>query len=322
MTFEPSVRKQLLKLPIAPGTAFIGARRVIAARVTGEGQLALTLWVDQDGLLRNLEVAPKGPSEVDDLVRALTKAMLKPAQSQGCRPERVFVAEPHQVHLLAQVLEPIGIEVGVMPDAGAAINAMMAEMDQAAQTSLGGYLSQDGITPDAVLDMFELAGELFELAPWETISSQMLLVLDGLAETPVYCSILGSEKAEYGFALYPDLKGPKRLAQGKMPQESLFLTYSTLDECGPLVANEIEELSLPLCEDYDLELRAPLLLQARRTKGNPMPTREEMELAIRAMTVLVESLETGTSTVRVGDSEVSVRYTDLPELTKTASKRR
>lgn len=320
MHFEPGTLKQLLKLPVAEGTALVGARRVIGARVTGAGELALTLWVDGDGMLRNLEVAPSEQPEADDLLRALAKAMLKPARSAPCRPERVFVADRALGEQLSVALTPLGIDVGVMPDAGAAINAMLEAMDSASHSSLEGYLSQEGVTPDAVQDLFELAGEFFEMAPWETISSQMLLVLEGLAPEPLYCSILGSEGQEYGLALHPDLMGPRRMAQGKPPEGSLLLTYSPLEECGPKVAAEIEQLSLPLCEDYDLELRAPLLLQARRKKGNPMPKRQELQLALQALTALVDALETGASTVRVGDADVSLRYEDLAEMTRRRSK--
>lgn len=315
MTFDPRVLKQLKKLPLTPGTAFLGGRRVLTVTVRGEEEVALTLWVDQEGGLRNLEVSPASLDEAEELARALVKAMLRPAQAPACRPEQVFVADPDTARALEAMLQPLGISVGTDPLAGEAIKTMLQELDEAAQSNLEGYFSQEGVTPDAVLDLFELAGEFFELAPWETISTGMLLVLEGLTPKPLYCSILGSEGQEYGFALYPDLKGPRRMAQGKPPQDSLFLTYSCLHECGPCVAREIEELGLPLCQDIENEVRAPLLLQARRQKSNPMPTAEELQLALQAMTALVDSLETGSSTVRVGTSQVTVAYEDLRELT-------
>ncbi|MCE7873946.1 hypothetical protein DYH09_26735 [bacterium CPR1] len=322
MQLSRSILKKILKLPLLKGSVFAGGRREISYSV--EGEMSLTLWADQEGQLRSLSASPSTLSEAEALFESLIQAMLAPAPpSLAGRPQRVLVANPAVARHLKTALAPLHTQVAVMSDPSS-IQGILAEMEGALATMADGYLDQEGVGPDLVLEMFEQAGEFWELSAWEWISTRTLLVLEGLTPEPLYCSVLGSEGVERGLGIYRDLRGVRQVARGGSLSglPCLALTYATAEDYGLAVAREIDTLNLPLCEDDDGTLLAPMLCSTSRLDESALPDAGEIELFKEVMAVLLDYLQTVQSPIQLGERSVTVRQEELQAVARKRRSRR
>ncbi len=320
MQLSRSILKKVLKLPLLKGSVFAGGRREISYSVDGE--MSLALWADQDGQLRSLSASPSAQSEAEALLESLIQAMLAPSPpSVAGRPQRVLVANLAVARHLKTALAPLHTQVAVMSDPSS-IEGILVEMEGALATMGNGYLDQDGVGPDLVLEMFEAAGEYWELSPWEWVSTKTLLVLEGLTPEPLYCSVLGSEGMERGLGIYRDLRGVRRATKGEslagLP--CLALTYRKAEEYGLAVAREIDSLNLPLCEDDDGTLLAPMVCRTTALDESALPEASDIELLREVTAVLLDYLQTVRSPVQLASGRsVSVHQEELKVVARKRS---
>jgi hypothetical protein len=100
------------------------------------------------------------------------------------------------------------------------------------------------------------------------------------------------------------------------------LTYATAEDYGLAVAREIDTLNLPLCEDDDGTLLAPMLCSTSRLEESALPDAGEIELFKEVMAVLLDYLQTVRSPVQLGERSVTVRQEELQAVARKRRSRR
>ncbi len=96
-----------------------------------------------------------------------------------------------------------------------------------------------------VADFFGVAAEFWETAPWEVLSREEILQVQGLGPDPVYLSVLGGEEDEVpGLGVHDDPTRPARAV----------VAFVGRQQAGDALVREVQENGLPLAHPDALPL--------------------------------------------------------------------
>lgn len=273
---------RLSDLPLLDAT-WSGARRPFLS--DDEHQVA---WVDDaTGQIRGfLLVPPDAGPEV--FWQALVQAMEAPQQGEPGRPARVAVDDPAALSVLQAELSGLGVAVEHQEESvvGEALGLARSRVTQAA-----GYLGREDADPAVVGDLFAAAARWWRLEPWRALEDTDLLRVEGLAESPLLLSVMGSNGEEQGLALFQSqarmdafLYGPSAEA---LEHVRLFLTFATAEAAGGVVVGEIAEHGWPVADPEALPVAA------NPTDPEPFASPADLRLLISALGAVEAWMDAG-----------------------------
>ncbi len=209
-------------------------------------------WIDEStGQVRGFLLAPPqaGP---EVFWEALVQAVVEPRQGPPGLPSGLMVEESEVREYLEGLLEGSGIPVQSGPSslAGEALKVAGQHLAGAA-----GYLGRDDADPAAVSGFFLAAARFAELEPWMALEDSDLLLLEGLAESPLVVSVLGGCTPDQGLALFSSLEQLRAFLEDPT-QVRLFVQFAPPEVAGPVVRAEIAQHDWPLADPDSIPVAA------------------------------------------------------------------
>lgn len=273
LQLPPEEVARLLRLPQRKGTLWLGDCQPLSVTIAGEGGWGLALWQEpRSGIVR----VPAPPHELDRpaaevMLESLQVAMqaregrLKPA-----RPETVAVRQ-ELVQALGPPLTRLGIKVTPLEDPDVLV-PLFQEFEDALIGSRLSYLRPPGVTAEHVHRLFEAAGALWDLAPWEDgIDDQLLFQVEGLNPPELSFSVMGAAGIERGLSIYLDLPAVQAMAMQDHEQiqssNLISFTYTAVDEIPQDLLEEVEANDWPFIEDAFEDLVPTVLSPGGGTPG-------------------------------------------------------
>jgi len=218
-------------------STWMGARRELPAEARHQ-----VAWVDEaSGEVRGFVLVPPeaGP---EAFWEALVQAVIEPRQGRPGLPARLLVEEASLQEALQELLQGVGIPVEVNPRllAGEALEKTARRLARAA-----GYLSREDADPASVAVFFRSAAAWAALEPWMALEDSDLLLLEGLAESPLVASVMGANSPDQGLALFASTDQLAAFLEDSR-QVRLFMQFAPPEVAGPVVQAEIAEHGWPL----------------------------------------------------------------------------
>jgi hypothetical protein len=241
-------------------------------------------WLDaSDGCIVGTNLV--APDEVDGQVGAvLAGAMAQPMVGRPRRPDRVRVATAAMADEVRAVLgDGATITVAATPELQMVLDALTESIDAEAAGNGGEvitYLANGDVEADAVAEFFEIAKQLYKLAPWNDVQDQQVIRVDipALDVEGACLSIIGNLGESLGFLLFPSYDGFLAFLDASLATEFdqvptemgsgwLALNYDRGADLPDAVRREIAEHgwpvaapeAYPLVERFDADLvLAPL----------------------------------------------------------------
>lgn len=244
MTALPRTTKsRLQKIPQIP-SVWEGDRRSLSnltadleAELGGRGECII--WVDgSEGSVRAMDIVPEDMG-LEAIVRTLLKAIESPhPPSQPARPSKIIVSDREIQFFLRGALQNLDIAIEHAND--------LPLVDQLFRGfSAMGSNRPPSLPPDYEEDLYEVADDLWDYAPWESLADHDILALDieGWDSNPIYVCVMGMMAQEYGVLLYRSLdslkqfrsvalneKSVEQLEQAFLAQDCWFLNFESIKE--------------------------------------------------------------------------------------------
>ncbi len=220
-------------------STWMGARRELPTEARHQ-----VAWVDEaSGEVRGFVLVPPeaGP---EAFWEALVQAVVEPRQGPPGLPARLVVEEASLQETLQELLLGTGIPVEVNPRllAGEALEKAARRLARAA-----GYLSREDADPAAVGVFFRSAARWAALEPWMALEDSDLLLLEGLAESPLVASVMGANSPDQGLALFSSTDQLAAFLEDSR-QVRLFMQFAPPEVAGPVVQAEITRHGWPLTD--------------------------------------------------------------------------
>ena len=118
--------------------------------------------------------------------------------------------------------------------------------------SLSGLSWLQNSTPAAVARFHDEAAALWECAPWEVLSSEEILEVEGLGPETVHLSVRGGEEDEEpGLAVFRS-----REATGSLKNAEALLLFELPEDLGPSLAGEVQAQGFRLAQADAVPLAA------------------------------------------------------------------
>ncbi len=211
-------------------STWTGARRPLP----GE-DLHQVAWIDEaTGQVRCLAGVPPqaGPEVFWD---ALMQGVVEPQQGSPGLPRGLVVEEASVRDYLQGLLEGAGIPV-ILASGSLAGEALKVTGQRLARAT--GYLDRQDADPQAVDRFFQAAARFAGLEPWMALEDSDLVVLEGLAESPLVASVLGGGTPDQGLALFTSSDQLRAFLEDPA-QVRLFLQFAPPEVAGPVVQAEL-----------------------------------------------------------------------------------
>lgn len=244
MTALPRTTKsRLKKIPQTP-SVWEGDRRSLAnltadleAELGGRGECII--WVDgSEGAVRAMDIVPEDMG-LEAIVRTLLKAIEAPhPPAQPARPSKIIVRDREIQFFLRGALQNLDIAIEHSND--------LPLVDQLFRGfSAMGSNRPPSLPPDYEESLYEVAEDLWDYAPWESLADHDILALDieGWDSNPIYVCVMGMMAQEYGVLLYRSLdslkqfrsvalneKSVEQLEKAFLAQDCWFLNFESIEE--------------------------------------------------------------------------------------------
>ncbi len=253
-------------------STWMGARRELPSEARHQ-----VAWVDEaSGEVRGFVlVQPEAGPEA--FWEALVQAVVEPRQGLPGLPARLLVEETSLQETLQELLQGTGIPVEVSPRllAGEALEKSARRLARAA-----GYLSREDAEPASVAAFFDSAARWAALEPWMALEDSDLLLLDGLADSPLVASVMGANSPDQGLALFASVDQLAAFLEDSR-QVRLFMQFAPPEVAGPVVQAEIARHGWPLAD--------PDWIPVASNPGDPRPFAGPADL--RLLSRVMEAIE-------------------------------
>lgn len=225
---------------------WVGGVRTLTVNVEGSSgsfQPMVALWLELPrDVVVSSEIVDPGSAE-GALGRALSAALERPLEGSSRRPSRIRVADHDQAREVRRAVgSGIPVEVAPAPEIDVLVASMAEALSGAGPAS---YLGNGEVPAKAISELFQAAGRLYQLSPWDEIPDDYPLRLD-IPELDVEgacVSLFGCNGDAQGFGIIPSLAGLEALAQDTKSGER---GQGTLDaDMDSLVLNYVRRADLP-----------------------------------------------------------------------------
>lgn len=185
----------------------------------------VVLWLElPEDLVVGAQLS-KPDEAVGALGRALQAAMLRPAVGPPRRPEQIRVATPELAGELRGFLgADFPIVVGPTPELDEAFASFNERLGKRSEEELGEqtWLGDGLVKAESVAALHRVAGALYALAPWRSITEAQVMRLDipALELEGACLSIMGEMEENPGFVVFPSLEAYERFVESVQKLES------------------------------------------------------------------------------------------------------
>lgn len=255
----PQVRGEIWQADVQQLPAWI--------QVAGEAKrpwVGLVVDIESEAILATqVEMEPAD----DWLLKVVWEALCSPAAGEPHRPAIIHAASDRQREILAERLEPFGIQCVRKSDLKQ-LQHLVGDL----ATHFGGQqqpralIHSPGVTIAQVGNLFEAAAHFYRARPWREIpgDSVIRIACDRFNSGPWYAVVMGQSGIEQGLALYEDQELLGSLLSGHLSDEAagrrtsaISVTYGERFDIAPDDLDAAEQHGWPVAgpEAYPCVLR-------------------------------------------------------------------
>jgi len=204
------------------------------------------------GLVQAVKVTQPSP-EPAEILDLFLQAMEEPPpsiQAPPHHPTRLYLEDAVLFPILKPIADAYHIEISHHPQPDAideVVDEMARHLSEKADEALPGLLSQEGVTPPLIRDLFKAAAQFYLAAPWNLLNNFQTLGIQVLPDPHTYVVlILGYAGMEYGlniFQSWEEFEVFNSQASGveeKLPADGLLVMY--FDDASYLPPADLKDI--------------------------------------------------------------------------------
>ncbi len=226
--------KSILSLPQSTDIWYLGSRQLrvwITPKDKEPHRPYLMIVVNLGtGLMHDLTLTelPPSPSDVEKFLFATMKKPKKELQTKPQRPAQIFFEDNGLQRAVAAALQAAGVQAKYRPQSELLLDLVRNLEDhlRGERPEISGLLSQKGINPKIMGNLFTAAADFYRASPWICLANEDVLSIRVLPQKePFYAIVMGRGGVEYGLALYQTWEDVERNFQPKdHPEDWMPLT--------------------------------------------------------------------------------------------------
>lgn len=178
---------------------------------TGHFQPSAFVWIDGNGMVRNVTILEPGETETpQSSLESFYQAVNEPAEGNAGLPRSVRFADKELINALAQEFSSVEFIFTTTPEIDEFLDSMTDAFSRDEPVETFANLS---ISSSVTADFFDATASLYGYKPWDTMPMESCLIgitIDALQLKNAVIVIMGQQQQHYGYLLFDSLEDYKR----------------------------------------------------------------------------------------------------------------